>query len=313
MTRPAPDRRAPTAARCAAPVLPREPATIRTCPKLPLCASARRSGTSAFMASRVRSSTRGPSRASMTSLGMPMSATMRLPTCRRAGGSTRGSFGAPSVTVSDASTHGPISSLVSEDIPLGRSIATTGRPIALTSSTTVWKNPDSGVLRPVPNRASTTTSHPAISEECSSHCSSRATSTTGSPSRARISRLTLASPFTSPRGASTNTLTSTPRWRSTRATTNPSPPLLPRPASTATRRSPRSSRAPDMAATTCRPAFSISTADGTPISSIVRRSASRICSAVRIRIGALGGVKVTGGGSRGVPPGSGRRRPPPSR
>src|SRR6188508_2852795 len=39
-----------------------------------------------------------------------------------------------------------------------------------------------------------------------------------------------------------------------------------------------------MAATTWRPAFSMSTSEGMPISSIVYRSASRICAAVRIRI-----------------------------
>src|SRR5262252_7137942 len=39
-----------------------------------------------------------------------------------------------------------------------------------------------------------------------------------------------------------------------------------------------------MAATTCRPAFSMSTSDGMPMSSMVRRSASRICAAFRTRI-----------------------------
>src|SRR6185437_15252219 len=39
-----------------------------------------------------------------------------------------------------------------------------------------------------------------------------------------------------------------------------------------------------MAATTWRPAFSIRTSDGMPTSSIVRRSASRICAAVSTRI-----------------------------
>ena len=38
-----------------------------------------------------------------------------------------------------------------------------------------------------------------------------------------------------------------------------------------------------MAATTWRPAFSISTSDGMPMSSMVKRSASRICAAVRMR------------------------------
>jgi hypothetical protein len=67
-----------------------------------------------------------------------------------------------------------------------------------------------------------------------------------------------------------------PRWIIVRATTNPSPPLLPRPQSTATLRSTRSLCTASIAATTWRPAFSIRTSDGMPMSSIVRRSASRI-------------------------------------
>ena len=81
-----------------------------------------------------------------------------------------------------------------------------------------------------------------------------------------------------------NTETSTPRWTSVRATTNPSPPLFPRPHSTATCRSDRSVWIASMAATTCRPAFSIRTSDGMPTSSMVRRSASRICAAFSTRI-----------------------------
>ncbi|PWT82336.1 MAG: branched-chain amino acid aminotransferase [Blastocatellia bacterium] len=42
-----------------------------------------------------------------------------------------------------------------------------------------------------------------------------------------------------------------------------------------------------MAATTWRPAFSMSTREGMPISSMVRRSASRICAELRTRIGRL--------------------------
>ena len=45
------------------------------------------------------------------------------------------------------------------------------------------------------------------------------------------------------------------------------------------------SNAASMAATACRPAFSMSTTEGRPMSSIVWRSASRICSVVNTRIG----------------------------
>ena len=47
VTSPAPDRKAPIAARCAAPVFPIEPATIVSLPKSPLCESAARGPTSA--------------------------------------------------------------------------------------------------------------------------------------------------------------------------------------------------------------------------------------------------------------------------
>ena len=62
-----------------------------------------------------------------------------------------------------------------------------------------------------------------------------------------------------------------------------------------------------MAATTCRPAFSMSSSDGTPTSSIVRRSASRICLAVRILIGwhlrlPIAGLSTTLSEPSGPPP-----------
>src|SRR5262245_28776707 len=82
----------------------------------------------------------------------------------------------------------------------------------------------------------------------------------------------------------TKTDTSTPRCARVLATTNPSPPLFPRPHSTATGRSSRSPCIASIAATTCRPAFSIRTSDGMPTSSIVRRSASRICAEFSTRI-----------------------------
>jgi hypothetical protein len=97
--------------------------------------------------------------------------------------------------------------------------------------------------------------------------------------------LVRASPRTSATRPSRNTDVSTPRCTSVRATTNPSPPLLPRPHSTPTWLDARSSNAASIAATACRPAFSISTIAGMPISSIVRRSASRICWVLSTRIG----------------------------
>ena len=121
------------AARCAAPVLPGEPATTSTCPNDPLCASGRRTGTSARRLSGVIRRTSGGSIASMTSAGIPMSATTTFPASSSAGGSASGSFGAPSVTVSDARMQGPITSAVSAERPLGRSIDTTSADSAFTS------------------------------------------------------------------------------------------------------------------------------------------------------------------------------------
>jgi hypothetical protein len=64
----------------------------------------------------------------MTSSGMPMSAMTMSPARSSAGGSTSGSFGAPSVTVTVASMQSPMSSCVSADMPDGTSIDTTGMP-----------------------------------------------------------------------------------------------------------------------------------------------------------------------------------------
>src|SRR6185503_554883 len=91
------------------------------------------------------------------------------------------------------------------------------------------------------------------------------------------SRFVRASPRTSADAASRYTSTSTSRSSNVRATTKPSPPLLPRPHNTATRIASSDSNVVSIAATTWRPAFSINTIDGSPTSSIVRRSASRIC------------------------------------
>ena len=75
---PAPARAAAVAASSAAPVLPREPATTRTCPKVPLFESRGRGGsirpTSPASRRRIRGAT-----AATASAGMPMSTTSRAP------------------------------------------------------------------------------------------------------------------------------------------------------------------------------------------------------------------------------------------
>src|SRR3954452_29031 len=85
-----------------------------------------------------------------------------------------------------------------------------------------------------------------------------------------------------------------PRCASVRATTKPSPPLLPRPHSTPTLLDARSSNAASIAATACRPAFSISTIEGIPTSLIVWRSASRICCVFSTLIVTLQYVRIGG-------------------
>ena len=179
----------------------------------------------------------------------------------------------------------PMSSWVSADNPLGRSTETIGMPDPLRSATTIWNMPPRGFVKPVPKIASTITSQSEISEKCRFHAGSVGTSTTGRPSRPRMLRFNRASPATSATRARRNTETSMPRCFRARATTKPSPPLLPRPHTTVIRRFGRSSKVVSMAVTTWRAAFSISTIDGIPRSSIVRRSASRICAPFNMRMG----------------------------
>ncbi len=124
VTRPAPDRSAPTAARCAAPVFPRDPATTSTWPKSPLWASGRRAGTSVrTLVAReqlARAARRG---ASMTSSGIPMSATTRSPASTLGGRQDERQLrrGERDGERSPGCT-GRSPPCVSADMPLGRSI-----------------------------------------------------------------------------------------------------------------------------------------------------------------------------------------------
>ena len=216
-----------------------------------------------------------------------MSAMTRSPACVSAGGRTSGIFGAPSVTVIDASIASPSSSCVSADRPVGRSIATTGTPERVDVGDDRLEQPGQPAVetrcRRSRRRAGRTREisrevqlpllrvgdlddrEAEAAEDLEIRCARR---------RGRRRRCRAGTPTTS-----------TPRCSSVRATTKPSPPLLPRPQSTATWLVGRSSNAASIAATTWRPAFSISTSDGMPMSSIVRRSASRICSVLSTRIG----------------------------
>ena len=172
----------------------------------------------------------------MTSSGMPMSAMTTSPARVSAGGSTSGSLGAASVTVSAGlDRRSPIGSCESADRPDGRSIDDdrNARRVdvgddRLEQAATAAR---SGRCRRSRRRSATQS---LTSEKCSSHAWLSAISTTVRPRRPRISRLMRASPRTSATRPIRNTDTSTPRCSSVRATTKPSPPLLPRPQRTAT-------------------------------------------------------------------------------
>ena len=131
VTRPAPDRSAPIAARCAAPVRPIEPAMTSTRPKSPLCESAARGRHElAHPLAREQLEVRPLDVVDHRHRNADVG-DHEVAACESAGGSTSGIFGAASVTVIDASIASPSTSCESADTPVGRSIATTGTPEAV--------------------------------------------------------------------------------------------------------------------------------------------------------------------------------------
>ena len=114
------------------------------------------------------------------------------------------------------------------------STLTTAPGASLMSSMTAAAGPLAAPVNPVPKMASTTTSAISVSTMVSSLSAppSPVAGRTSTPSAARMSRFSLASPAYSSAVPSRNTVTSTPASNSSRATTNPSPPLLPLPAKT---------------------------------------------------------------------------------
>ena len=189
----------------------RQDAPRRSCPasrrrsararSRPCASRPARGSMSARIGSRVSSSICGPSTASMAASGMPMSAMTTSPQCASPGGSTSGSFGAPSVTVSVASMHGPMGSGVSADRPDGRSTDTTGRSLGVDVG-------DDGLVEPGERRAESGAEqrvHEQVAAadvgNCSSQTAASVISITAWPSRTRTSRLVRASPLTSSVGA----------------------------------------------------------------------------------------------------------------
>ena len=96
VTSPAPARRAPRPVMAAAPVLPREPATIRACPKVPLCPPRCRGASSG---ANIDGSSSENHASSYSEGGLPMAPTMSSPACSQLGANTWAGLGAVKVTV----------------------------------------------------------------------------------------------------------------------------------------------------------------------------------------------------------------------
>ena len=193
-----------------------------------------------------------------------MSAITMSPACSSAGGSTSGIFGAPSVTVIVASMQSPISSWrvgrharrqVDRDDRQARRVHVGDdrleHALAAASSARCRRS----------RRRSA--SHSEISEKCSSHAWLSAISTTVRPSRPRISRLVRASPRTSATLAEQEhgdvDAALDQRARDDEAVAAVVAAAAQHGDAAARR---RSSKVASIAATTWRPAFSISTIDG---------------------------------------------------
>ena len=145
-----------------------------------------------------RASSPGSARtAAAGAVSSPMSATTTCPAWKRPGATTSPSFGPWKVTVRSASTAAPATSPVEASTPEGRSTATTGVPLALIRSIVAAASGRGAPRKPVPKRASITTSAPA--------------------------------------GSSVSTA-SRPSSRRMRAAIRPSPPFAPPPQTTAKRR-----------------------------------------------------------------------------
>jgi hypothetical protein len=114
-------------------------------------------------------SKRSPGTSSMIACGTPMSTTTTSPAMSAAGIITSGIFGAPKVTVIVAFMVAPIMHPVSPETPDGTSTETIGTPVALRSSITLAQRPSRGRDNPVPKRASTIKSLPAIAGNASVH------------------------------------------------------------------------------------------------------------------------------------------------
>ena len=204
------------------------------------------------------------------SRGMPMSATTTRHAALRPGSTAVPSLRPWKQTVTSARTAAPTTAPVEPSTPDGTSSATIV-PIGGRIASMAWATAPRGAPRkPVPRRASTTTSARLSRAR-------RTPSTTAIPRRLAMSwfrRASGGSFRTSPASRHSTSQPAACRWR---ATTNPSPPLLPAPQTTAALPEPPRRRISSAAA---RPARSMSTAPGMPSSPMARASTARISSAV---------------------------------
>ena len=290
---PGPRRRAarPSPHSTAAPVLPTEPATTSTWPKSPLCAPSRARGGYARAASRSSSSQRLGATAAITSAGMPMSATTQL--ARAVAGRRQhvAVLGRGERHRERSAQRGPgHAAAVGREARRDVDGHQRGRPAAVAAPSSAQHMPPAAPPEPTSGRcpAARPPRHrpPASSSRTRGPGRTRrATSCTAIPACSSAARCAAASPRTSTRRAEEEhgrrrARAGGARPRSRRRRCCPcrtAPPCGARPG---TARAPR--------AATAAPAFSISTAPGTPASSMVRRSASRICAAVRT--GSMGGL-----------------------
>ena len=178
----------------------------------------------------------------------------------RPGSSRCAGFLRKKVTVSVARTAAPITSPVVPLMPLGRSTASTGAPLALIASIISCGSPFTARLRPAPNSASMINAGFPI-----------ACGLNGSTGYFQPRAADAASPCRLSRSHSRMTETSRPRAASSAAATKPSPPLLPLPATTTI--GPASARS-IAASATAWPALSISAKPGVPAATASRSACS---------------------------------------
>ncbi len=286
MTSPAPLRSAAVPTRNAEPVFPVEPATTRSCPELPLCASTLRRGRRAAIP-RASSSRQCGEGASVSSTGAPRSTISIRPTGAVAS-MTSPSLQTPMVAVTSARKTIPAARPLSASRPEGMSTAIFRPGAAFIAAIAAAGAPSTAPRNPVPNIASTTAATDALPaapaparrlRQSASSVESPASSTLTPPAASSAARAAAASPFIFALGAASRRRTVTPLFASWRAATNPSPPFEPPPQTITTWPGlPPSSRRTISA--TPRPALSMSRSVGTPSARATPRSAARISAAV---------------------------------